>query len=155
MPWPPSESDLNIVKLSEYIPDLLGFFYTILITGKCQEIDSQKVLNQKNSFCQDVILAVTKGTVKTPKSIPFPAVVKSLCNSKEVIKIISQYGHGVCYDLIRELETDFALQAMEQKHEHRVIIPDEAFSYVNDIGLMVADNIDNLEHTLTGAGIYL
>ena len=58
----------------------------------------------------------------------FPAVVKSLCNNVEVIKLISNYGHGVSYNLIEEIETEHALMVIkEQKEKKVIIIPEEAF----------------------------
>ena len=83
----------------------------------------------------------------------FPAVVKSLCNNVEVIKLINNYGHGVSYNLIEEIETEHALMVINEQKEKKVIIPEEAFQDDGSccVGLMVADNIDNLECTLTGS----
>ena len=79
---------------------------------------------------------------------------KSLCNNLEVIKMMNTFGHGINYNLIREIETEHALIAINQQVDKRVVIPDEENLKLEDnkIALMVADNIDNLESTITGLG---
>ena len=84
----------------------------------------------------------------------FPSVVKALCNNTEIVKLINKYGHGVSYDLVEEIETEYALKVINEQRENRVVIPpivtqEETRSTV---ALMVADNIDNLECTLSGSG---
>ena len=64
-----------------------------------------KTIRLKNFVAQDIVYAVSNGA-KTPKSVLFPTVVKSLCNNTEVIKIINQYGHGISYDKVEEIETE-------------------------------------------------
>lgn len=157
MSWPPKSDDLLPNKISRYIPRLLDVFYQVLLSGENVDGDrsgSQRVLRLKNSLCQDIVYCASNGKIKTPKSVLFPAVVKSLCNNTEVIKCINQYGHGIGYNLIEEVETEYALQIINQQTEKRVIIPDEVLKEGNNscISLMIADNIDNLESTLTGAG---
>ena len=66
------------------------------------------MIRLKNSVAQDIVYAVSNGTIQTPKSVLFPTVVKSLCNNTEVLKIVSQYGHGISYDKVEEIETEYA-----------------------------------------------
>ena len=108
----------------------------------------------KNSIAQDIVYCVSGGKTKTPKSVLFPTVVKSLCNNVEVVKLINNYGHGISYNLIEEIETEHALMVINEQKENKVILPNEAFQDNESccVGLMVADNIDNLECTLTGSG---
>ena len=93
---------------------------------------------------------------KTPKSVLFPTVVKSVCNNLEVVKLINDYGHGISYTLIEEIETEHALMSIYEQNENKVILPNEAFQDNESccVGLMVADNIDSLECTLTGPGTF-
>ena len=91
--------------------------------------------------------------MKTPKSVLFPAVMKALCNNTEVVKLINRCGHGIGYNLVEEIETEFALKVINEQTLNRVLIPDECQQINNPpVALMVADNIDNLECTLSGAG---
>ena len=129
----------------------------MLITGKSLDSESsstERTIRLKESFAQDIVFSVTNGVVKTPKSVLFPSVVKALCNNTEIVKLINKYGHGVSYHLVEEIETEYALKVINEQRENRVVIPpivtqEETRSTV---ALMVADNIDNLECTLSGSG---
>jgi hypothetical protein len=81
-------------------------------------------------------------------------VVKTLCNNTEVVKLINRCGHGIGYNLVKEIiETEFALKVINEQTLNRVLIPDECKQFNNPpVALMVADNIDNLECTMSGAG---
>ena len=118
------------------------------------QVRVQELHDLKNSIAQDTVCCVSGGKIKTPKSVLLPAVVKSLCNNVEVIKLTNNYGHGVSYNLIEEIETEHALMVINEQKDKKVIIPEEAFQDDGSccIGLMVAENIDNLECTLTGSG---
>ena len=108
----------------------------------------------KNSIAQDIVYCVSGGITKTLKSVIFPTVVKSVCNNVEVVKLINNYGPGISYNLIEEIETEHALMVINEQKENEVILPNEAFQDNESccVGLMVADNIDSLECTLTGPG---
>ena len=157
MSWPPKEDDLKPSRITDYIPRLLDVFLTVLITGKSLDSESsstERTIRLKESFAQDIVFSATNGVVKTPKSVLFPSVVKALCSNTEIVKLINKYGHGVSYDLVEEIETEYALKVINEQRENRVVIPpivtqEETRSTV---ALMVADNIDNLECTLSGSG---
>ena len=77
----------------------------VVISGKLNEGDSnvtERTIRLKNSVAQDIVYVVSNRTIKTPKSVLFPTIVKSLCNNTEVIKIINQYGHGISYDKVEK-----------------------------------------------------
>ena len=78
-------------------------------------------------------------------------MVKSLCDSTEIVKLINRYGHGIGYNLIEETKTEYALQVINQQKENGVIIPRdiEQNEHNQQIALMIADNIYNLESTLS------
>ena len=86
--------------------------------------------------------------------MPFPCVVKALCNNMEAPNLINTFGHGINYNLIREIDTEYALNALNAHKERRVLIPEEEEikNAGNRTAIMVADNIDNLESTTTGLG---
>ena len=157
MSWPPKEQDLLPEKTSLYIPHLLDIFCMVTVSGKVNENDSnrsERAIRLKNSIAQDIVYAASNGAIKTPKSILFPTVVKALCNNTEVIRIINQYGHGISYSMIEEIETEHALKVINEQKESRVIIPEgiTADNCGSPVALMIADNIDNLESTLSGSG---
>ncbi|CAB4007602.1 Hypothetical predicted protein [Paramuricea clavata] len=156
MAWPPEEKDLGIDKVADCVPELLDTFCTILLSGQLLDRDksrSDRIVRLKNSLAQDIVYSVSNGAIKTPKSVLFPSVVKALCNNTEVVKLISRCGHGIGYNLVEEIETEFALKAINEQTLNRVLIPDECKQFNNlPVALMVADNIDNLECTMSGAG---
>ena len=90
MSWPPKEHELDPSKLSKYIPDYW------IDSAVCSE-DSIRL---ENSLAQDMVYSVSNGNIKTPKSVLFPAAVKSLCNNAEVVRLISHYGHRISNSLI-------------------------------------------------------
>ena len=120
MSWPPKEHGLDPSKLSNYIPDLLDRFCSVLITGKSSNNGlniSERTVCLKDSIAQDMVYSVSNGNIKTPKSVLFPAVVKSLCNNTEVVRLINHYGHGISYSVIEEIETEHALQIISEQKE--------------------------------------
>ena len=157
MSWPPKEDDLKPSRANHYIPYLLDVFLTVLISGKSLDSESsrtEKTVRLKESFGQDIVFSATNGAVKTPKSVLFPSVVKALCNNIEVVKLINKYGHGVSYDLVEEIETEYVLDVINKQRENRVVLPVSVTQEEckSTVALMVADNIDNLECTLSGSG---
>ena len=53
--------------------------------------------------------------------------------------------------MLEEVETEYALKIIDKQAENKVVIP-PALDKSEGIALMIADNIDNLENTLTGSG---
>ena len=140
--------------MQKFIPLLLDMFYNTLLTGKHGTENGAGKALQKNSIAQDIIDSVSNGRLLTPKSVLFPAVVKSLCNNTEVLRILNELGHGICYDLVQEIETEHALDVINEQRANKVVIPEEDMINAADnaIAVMIADNIDNLESTITGFG---
>ena len=144
MSWPPKEQDLYPDKTMLYIPHLLDIFCMVVISGKLNEGDSnlsERTIRLKNSVAQNIVYTVSNGTIKTPESVLFPTIVKSLC---EVIKIINQYRHSY-----------YKVEEIEMTNRNKVALSPECVtsnSCESSVALMVADNIDNLENTMTGSG---
>lgn len=72
----------------------------------------------------------------------------------EIVKLSNKYGHGVTYDLVEEIETEYALKVINKQLENRVVIPPIVMQEEtrSTVALIVAGNIDNLEGTLSGSG---
>ena len=116
--------------------------------------ENSKIMQLKNSIAQDIVYCVSGGITKTPKSVLFSTVAKSVCNNVEVVNLINNYGHGISYKLIEEIKTEHALMVINEQKENKVSLRNKAFQDNESrcIGLMVADNIDSLECILTGSG---
>ena len=79
MSWPPKEEELKAENVSKFIPTLLNTFLKTLFHGRSKvEQESQRVFQRRNSIAQDIVYCVSKGRSRTPKSVLFPCVVKSL-----------------------------------------------------------------------------
>ena len=66
--------------------------------------------------------------LKLQESVFFPDVVKSLCDNVEVIKFISNCGHGISYNLIKEIGTEHALMVINEQKENKSYCPRRGFS---------------------------
>ena len=84
----------------------------------------------------------------------FCSPLKALSNNTETVKIINKCGHSISYDLLEEIETEFAFNVINEQTENRVVIPTELKEgeSSSSVALMIADNIDNLECTISGSG---
>ena len=91
---------------------------------------------------------VHNGKVLTPKSVLFPCQIKDLTNNHELITTANKLGHGVSYSVLQELLSEVAYAKTEHMKPDEVTIPEickkEMFT------MLVEDNIDRLEETLSG-----
>ena len=87
MPWPSQLNDLNPDNFK--MPKKLGEFLTTLIASKDDEdgIRSRHA-RLRHSLAQDIVYIVTKGRIKTPKSVLLPSIIKQLTNNTELINTI-------------------------------------------------------------------
>ena len=126
MSWPLKEAELKAENVPKCIPNIVKVFTRGLFHGRAQvESETLKTIQKRNSLSQDMVYMVTGGRVRTPKSVLFPSVVKALCNKLEVIRFINNFGHGICNDLIREIDTEHALLMIMQQEGNHVLIPEE------------------------------
>eukprot|EP00794_Sanderia_malayensis_P002198 gene2198-2503_t len=152
--WHPKEKELQAEKVQNFIPPLLDRFCSTLLTGKHGTENWEGQTMRKNSIAQDMIYSVSNGRLLTPKSVLFPAVVKSLCNNTEVLRLLNRLGHGISYDLVQEIETQHALDVINEQTANKVVISEEDMIRAADnaISIIIADNIENLESTIAGFG---
>lgn len=147
LPQPPQPDDLNAEDYK--LPSKLNILLESLLNGKYTSKESPRVARLKLSFGQDLVYAVSCGKIKTPKSILYPYTIKSLTNNTELITLTNRFGHGVSYSILEELETENALLQLEKARANEgIVLPDGCNK--NTFSIMVADNIDRLEETLTG-----
>lgn len=101
------------------VPELLTCFLESLIWGDMSHISKKKRESRKNknelsifSIGQDLIYAASGHKIKTSKHITLGLTVKSLCNSKKVVNILSKYGHCCSYTTLEELETELTFSTV-------------------------------------------
>ena len=90
-------------------------FLSGLLCGKITGNESSRVSRLKMSFAQDLVYAVTRGRIKTPKSILLLSVTKTLTNCTELINLTNKLGHGISYTLLAEMITENAYAVWENK----------------------------------------
>lgn len=79
--------------------------------------------------------------------------IKTLTNNTELINLVCRLGHGASYSMLEELDTENANKIVEEKEQGSVILPNGVQKEV--FTMVVADNIDRREETLSGNGLIL
>lgn len=89
------------------IPPYLSSFYTTLIAGfNYRRRKNTHTARLANSFGSDIIYTVSNGLIKPSKQITLASTVKSMTNSKKLLKILHKFGHICSYETIQSLETE-------------------------------------------------
>ena len=97
----------------------------------------------KYSFAQDLIYAESNERITLPKLLLLPSIVKALTDNTEFI-ILNKLGHGMSYSLLMEAKTENTYKIYEQARYNPK-------KYKKDtLTIIVADNIDRNEETLSG-----
>ena len=133
MPWPPQTPDFKTenIEPNEYLSMFLNSLQS-----------SERVSRLRRSIGQDLLHAISNGTLCTPKSILFPYMIKTLTNCKELINITNRLGHGVSYSIFEEMETENAYKGLSEMKED-CVLPTKCKEGV--FTMMLADNIDRNE----------
>lgn len=104
LPWPPTVESL--VSRERQYPELLQLFFKELLSFKgSHHVTAERVDRLTDSFCQDVIHAVSKGKFLTPKHASLGLGLHSMTGQKLPITILARLGHCITYDAINEIET--------------------------------------------------
>ena len=84
----------------------------------------------------------------TPKSILFSCQIKELKNNVELVSTANRLGHGISYSVLQSLLTEVAYQRIENINENEIVLPENCLK--ETFTILVEDNIDRLEETLSG-----
>lgn len=148
-PWPVLPSDLSMEQFA--LPEHLQRFFLALLTSDPEAKNlSPRVNLLVESFCHDIIYAVTCGRIKPPKQILLSYGVKTLTGNVELIQILNRFGHCVSYSQLEENDTALCLQKLAANLNQSIILPGTI--QPNVFTNLAWDNIDRLEETLTGEG---
>ena len=104
----------------------------------------------KLSLAQDIVYNASKARIRTPKSILFPSIIKTLTNNTERINFVNKLGLGVSYSLLMEAHTENAYHIVEKQMKSGCVIPRNCRAEL--FSVYIADNIDRCEETLNGYG---
>lgn len=153
--WPPSSRNLNLETAESAVPPMLYNF----LASTCGLADKNippnslefiKVPSSNHgkllSICQDIVALHSRGRVITPKSLSLGITLKHRTGSSDLVRLLHSLGHCVSYDSVTRAETAIATDRLENP----VTIP-QCFSKAKLL-ILVYDNIDFVEETLSGAG---
>lgn len=155
LPWPPKSTNMTLEAAESAVPPLLYNF----LAATCELLDHDELVNgmalcrlppavhSKVLFItQDILCLRRKGKIATPKSMALGITLKHMTGSSDLITIVSSLGHCMSYDTVCRAETAIAAD----KLQNPVIVPD-GFT-IGKLIILVFDNIDFAEETLSGAG---
>lgn len=158
VPWPPHHTDFNLEKCQNAIPPVL-FNHMALILGF---VDAHHTSPERASFsyfrvhgearrrlisiCQDILFFQSRGTKPTQKAIALGMTIRHLTGSKHLTQVLSGFGQSISYDSVLRAETALAV-----KQATAVNAIPAGFSK-HKFTVLVYDNIDFAEETITGAG---
>ena len=114
-----------------------------------QIMTKQRIIS---SLSQDLFYAVHQGKKLTPKNILLPLLIKSLTNNTKLITTISRLGHSVSYTKLREVITEVAYSRIDNNVDGMICLPEKCKK--GCFTMLVEDNIDRNEKTLTGTHFY-
>ena len=103
LPWPPTVESL--AARDRNYPELLESFFKELLSHKTSYRTSERVDRLTDSFCQDVVHAVSKGKFLTPKHASLGLGLHSLTGQKLPITVLARFGHSITYNTVNEIET--------------------------------------------------
>ena len=113
--WPLSENEL--FSLDTQLPETLSSFLGTLLSynGK----PGKKTQRCIKSFGQDLIYTISNGRTRTKKHVLLSFAIKRKTGSKDVLRWINRYGHGISYDEVNVLETFLAEEATYNQTNRR------------------------------------
>ena len=104
LPWPPTVDSLR-ERLNSTPAALLHFLRVLLSPKNVHHVTSETINRHVESFAQDLIFAITKGSFLTLKHTCVGLGLHSLTGMKLPIVILSHLGHSLNYDRVMEIET--------------------------------------------------
>ena len=96
-------------------PNDLQLFLRILINGKAERSESERIELLDLSIGQDLCRTATKGQWSLPKHILLCMTLGHLSRSVKLSMVMNQLGHSESYSFSLELETALA-EALEEAH---------------------------------------
>ncbi len=102
LPWPQTVESLAL-RDKQY-PEHLDLFFKKLLSDKDTH-HSERVDRLTDSFCQDIVYAVSKGQFLAPKHASLGHGLHSLTGQKCSITMLAKLGQSITYDTVNQIET--------------------------------------------------
>ena len=143
LPWPPTASCLTAENSA---PNNLQRFLRILISGKAERSESERIELLVLSIGQDLCRAATKGQSKLPKHFLVCMTLRHLFRSAKLSILMKKLGHSESYSYSLELETALA-------EAHTILTPQIIRNpHCQSLFHSDFDNFDQFVNDLSGAG---
>ncbi|XP_065182225.1 uncharacterized protein LOC135812936 [Sycon ciliatum] len=159
IPTMPHASD--IVNENAPVPDILYNVLAMTIVGpeKCDigDLTDSRVHVPADIHCkilaiaEDIVYAATRGSILTPKHVALALTVHHHTRSKHMVDLLNQFGHGISYSKLREVETGYSLEVAGSSAASSVVVPRGISQRGGDVHFCW-DNNDLNEETLSGQG---
>ena len=119
---PLNATDITESKAKELLPNsVFNFLYWViqgtsdnqpdaLTLAEKQETKSNQHQRQILSIGQDLVYAVSKGKIRTPKHVGYSVTVKHKTNSEQLVTLANHAGHGIGYKEAVRIEEAFINQ---------------------------------------------
>ena len=104
LPWHPTVEGLQ-KRLLEMPSLLVKFFQLLISTEATPRTVPETTSRLAESFAQDMVFAITKGTFLTLKHTALGIGLHSITDLKLPIMMLSRLGHSLTNDTVREIET--------------------------------------------------
>ena len=149
-PWPPSKESLRCAERD--LPSTLESFFSTVLKSKEHSL-AEPFKRFVHSYSSDLVHGVTRGKVITLKHFLIGIGLHNLTGLKAPIKILSNLGHSINYNLVCEVETaeaELALKLLEEDQGVHSLLP------ISDNATVLtywwADNFNQTLETQTGHG---
>ena len=120
LPWPPTVTSLQ--KRLNNSPELLRLFLKTLISPEdSHHLVAESTSRLTDSFAQDLVYAISKGTFFTFKHTSIGLGLHSLTGQKLPFVILYRLGHSISYTCVTELETAQGELAQHCKHNETLL----------------------------------
>ena len=148
LPWPLTIESISNTETEQNYPKSVNDFLTSLLKSEDRDLpDSLRRI--VDSYASDLISVVTRGKVVTLKHFLLGVGLHNITGLKTPMKILSNLGHCIDYNLVCEVETSQAELAM-QDEQYEELTDDD----LNQPRLTYwwADNFNQTIETQTGHG---
>ena len=151
LPWPPTVESLR-ERMESTPASLLDFLRVLLSPKEMHHVTSETINRHVESFAQDVIFSITKGSFLTLKHTCVGLGLHSMTGMKLPIVILSHLGHSINYDYAMEIGTAQAevSEKFDTQNMNLPIQPNDSCSTIPTIFWF--DNYDAFVDNTTGAG---
>lgn len=135
----------DIINRESDCPPELHLLIECLVKGVKQKNNQRKDI-RISKICDDLIFAMSNGSVKPSNSIILGMATKSITGSRKMVEILNRLGHCCSYSTIEELETELAYGSASENR----LLPSGLKNQQSLCTHVAFDNFDRYVETSSG-----